>query len=98
MSSKSVCLRCDDNAEAVVFIKYKGKDNGTSYEIMVEDSYCGGDFMGIKGRFKRAWRAFFAKPICFTGIYCDDKDRVQNFLEECLSLILVGGSDEHENN
>ena len=89
MSTKNVYLRCDDNAEAVVFSKYKWEDNSVSYEINIEDSYCGGDFMGIKGRFKRAWKAFFAKPICFTGIYCEDKDRMKNFLEECLKLINV---------
>lgn len=98
MKDRNVYMRCDDSAEAIIFHKYEYENNKTSYEIAVEDAYCGGDFMGIEGRFKRAWRAFFAKPICYTGIYSDDKDRMQNFLEECLSLILVEGSDEHENN
>ena len=94
MNTKNVYLRCDDNAEAVVFSKYKWEDDDVSYEINVEDSYCGGDFMGIKGRFQRAWRAFFAKPIYYAGIYSDDKNRVKNFLEECLSLIEEGNKHE----
>lgn len=79
---KSATLRCDDNAEAVVFTRYD-YDNDVDYEITIEDSYCGGDFMGIKGRFKRAWRAFWAKPICYTGIYVEDPEKMLAFLEEC---------------
>ena len=83
----NIFMRCDDNAETVVFSKFKWNDGTQSYEISVEDSYCGGDYMGIKGRLKRAWRAFWKKPICYTGVYTDDKERMKKFLEDCLSLM-----------
>lgn len=92
MNRKEVSLRCQDYAETVVFSKYNHKDNSDDYEITIEDSYCGGDYMGITGRFKRAWRAFFAKPIYYTGIYCTDKERMKKFLKDCLELI-EGNSD-----
>lgn len=85
---KNIYLRCEDNAEMVVFSRYDWEcDNETNYEFTIEDSYCGGDYMGIKGRFKRAWKAFWAKPIYYTGIYCEDKERVEKFLKDCLNLI-----------
>lgn len=67
---KTVTIRCDDNAEAVVFSKYIMK-NSTDFEISFEDSYCGEDFKGVIGRFKRAWMAFWNKPVYYTGIYCE---------------------------
>jgi hypothetical protein len=85
---KTVTIRCDDNAEAVVFSKYTMK-NSTDFEISFEDSYCGGDFKGVIGRFKRAWMAFWNKPVIYNGIYCggEGRDRVRNFLKECLELV-----------
>lgn len=87
MNVKNIYLRCEDNAETVVFSKYNWNDNMVDYELNCEDSYCGGDYMGIKGRFKRAWKAFWAKPIYYSGIYCHDKDRMKKFLKDCLDLI-----------
>lgn len=84
---KVVCLRCDDNAETAVFIRYDWNSKETDYEFTIEDSYCGGDYMGIKGRFKRAWRAFWAKPIHYTGVYCEDGERMKKFLKDCLALM-----------
>lgn len=84
---KTVTIRCDDNAEAVVFSKYIMK-NSTDFEISFEDSYCGGDFKGISGRFRRAWKAFLNKPVCYTSIYCESgRNRIRNFLKECLELV-----------
>ena len=88
MDIKSVTLRCEDGAEAVVFSKYTYKhDNTISYDISVEDSYIGGDYKGFFGRIKRAWRAFCDKPVVYTGIYCEDKDKMRKFLTDCLALI-----------
>ena len=89
MSVKSIFLRCDCNAETVVFSRYDYKDEhgDTDYEFSIEDAYCGGDLMGITNRFKRAWKAFFADPICYSSIYCEDKDKMKKFLEDCLSLM-----------
>ena len=89
---QDVSLRCEDHAETVVFSKHTWnyEDNNcydVDYEFTIEDSYCGGDYMGLKGRFKRAWNAFFAKPIYYTGIYCENKERVKKFLKDCLDLI-----------
>ena len=87
MNVKNVTIRCDDNAEALVFSKYKYHDNEFGYEISVEDSYCRGTCVGIIGRFQRAWHAFWAKPICYSGVYIGDKERVRNFLNDCLELL-----------
>lgn len=85
---KSVSFRCDDKAENVVFTRYKWHDDGeVDYEITIEDAYCGGDHMGIKGRFKRAWMAFFDKPICYTGVFTEDGERIKKFLKDCLELM-----------
>ena len=74
-----------------VFTKFDWGFNETkrdiNYEITIEDSYCGGDYMGSKGRFKRAWKAFWAKPLCYTGVYCEDKEKMKKFLTDCLELI-----------
>lgn len=85
--SKDIYLRCDDHAECVVFSRHDWEHNDISYEITIEDSYCGCDYMGIKGRFKRAWKAFWAKPVYYSGIYCQDSKRMRKFLEDCLSLM-----------
>lgn len=85
---KDVYLRCADYAETAVFSKYISEHNGeVDYEFTIEDSYCGYDLMGIKNRFKRAWKAFCAKPIAYTGVYCEDTERMRKFLNDCLALM-----------
>lgn len=85
--SKDIYLRCDDHAETVVFSMFNFEDDDIDYQFSIEDSYCGGDYMGIKGRFKRAWHAFWAKPIYYNSIYCQDGKRMRKFLEDCLNLM-----------
>lgn len=80
-------IRCVDGAEAVVFTRRKYDNYPDDYEINIEDNYCGGDFMGIKGRFRRAWHAFWAKPIYYTGIYVENKELVRTFFNDCLALV-----------
>lgn len=88
MKQEQITLRCEDGAEAVVFTKYVYKyDNSVAYDISVEDSYTGGDYKGFFGRIKRAWRAFWDKPVVYTGIFCEDKNKIREFLAECLHLI-----------
>ena len=88
VNEKSVFLKCDCHAETAVFTRFDWNSiDKTDYEISIEDSYCGGDYMGIKGRFKRAWKAFFAKPIVYNAISIQDPDRIKKFLQECLELI-----------
>lgn len=90
MKQEHITLRCEDGAEAVVFTKYVYNPivgNNIDYEITIEDSYTGGDYRGFFGRIKRAWRAFWDKPVVYTGIYCEDKDKMRKFLCDCLDLI-----------
>ena len=90
-NSNQVTIRCDDNIEAVVFYRTDWTDaNGTIsyYEINFEDNYCyDGNGIGLSRRLKRAWRAFWAKPVCYNGICCSDVERIKNFLTECLQII-----------
>ena len=87
MNIEHITIRCDDNAEAVVFSKCSYEYGNKSYEITVEDSYIGVRYQGLLGRFRRAWAAFIARPVVYSGIYCEDKDRVRNFLTDCLALV-----------
>lgn len=82
-----VTLLCDDYTEELVFNRFEYDDFDVDYEINIEDSYCGGDFKGIKGRFKRAWHAFWAKPIYYTGIYTDSEEKVRKWFTDCLNLL-----------
>lgn len=98
MVEKTVTLRCDDGAEAAVFTKYhfrtmycnsnkSGIKDDFNYEICIEDDYVGGEYKGFFGRIKRAWRAFWSKPVVYTGIYTEDKEKMRKFLVDCLELI-----------
>lgn len=86
-NSKEINMRCDCHAEMVTFIRHNWKDDDVDYELTIEDAYCGGDYMGITGRFKRAWKAFWAKPVYYSAVYCEDGNRMKKFLEDCLSLM-----------
>lgn len=86
-NSKDVYLRCVDHCEMAVFSRIDWRDGDIDYELTIEDVYCGGDYMGIKGRFKRAWKAFWTKPVYYSGVYCEDEGRMRKFLEDCLSLM-----------
>lgn len=83
-NTKDIYLRCDCHAETAVFSKFEWQPGDIDYEISIEDAYCSGDYMGIKGRFKRAWKAFWAKPIYYNSVYCEDPERMRKFLQECL--------------
>ena len=95
MKQEHITLRCEDGAEAVVFTKYTYKyDNTVSYDISVEDDYIGGDYKGFFGRIKRAWRAFWDKPVVYTGIFCEDKEKMRKFLINCLDLMDENDTEE----
>ena len=88
MKIKNVTLRCDDGAEAVVFSRYiYGDGYEDSFEINVEDSFCGYTTKGLIARFKRAWAAFIAKPVIYTGVFSDDKNKMRKFLTDCLAVL-----------
>ena len=80
---KTVELRCDDLAENLVFNKYSYEDCDIDYEINIEDSYCASRC----NRFVRAWKAFLAKHIYYSGIYTNDKEKVRKWLLDCLKLL-----------
>ena len=91
MEVKTVELRCDDHAENLVFIRYEYESTQTpdsiirdiDFEINLEDSYC----VSRCNRFVRAWKAFWGKPIYYSGICTKDKEKVRKWLNECLALL-----------
>ena len=87
MQFKNITLRCDCNAEAVVFTKYEYADGDKSYGISFEDDYKKSEFSGLFGRFKRAWYAFKSKPVVHMDVFTDDKNKMRKFLSNCLNLI-----------
>ena len=79
MKEELVELKCDDNEEVLVFSCFRDESG--------IDSYCGGDYKGILGRFKRALKAFLGKPVVYTGVYKENgKNEVKEFLEKCLKI------------
>lgn len=91
---QNVFLRCDDHAEIAVFTRYDWEPDDISYTLSIQDAYCGGDYMGIRGRFKRAWNAFWAKPIHYSEVLCEDGERMKSFLKACLAMINQAGVDD----
>lgn len=83
----SVCLKCDDHEEMLEFSRIEWSRDDVDYEVSIKDSYCGGDYRGIIDHFRRAWRAFWGKPIYYTSIYVDDPARVKEFLERCVAMM-----------
>ena len=84
-SDKHLFIKCDDRAETLVFTKYRF--DKSAYEISIEDDYCGHRGMGIANRFKRAWCAFWAKPIVHNSVFIQDEKRIRKFLEDCIGLV-----------
>ena len=88
---KTVTLRCNDGGEACVLKKITfeitNDFNPVWFEFAVEDDYVGGDYKGFFGRLKRAWKGFIGKPVVYTSIYCENKEHIQKFLEDCLALV-----------
>lgn len=91
---QNVFLRCDDHAETAVFARYDWEPDDINYALSIQDAYCGGDYMGINGRFKRAWKAFWAKPVCYSEVFCEDGERMKSFLKACLAMIDQDGVDD----
>lgn len=90
VNRKDIYFRCEYDSDTIVFSRYDWEHKNsieTDYEMAFQDAYCGGYYSGVKGRFKRAWNAFFAKPITYTSVYCEDADRMRKFLEDCLALM-----------
>lgn len=85
--TKDTYIRCDDGAETVQFTRVNFSEGGTIYELTIMDGFTGYDNVGIKGRFRRAWKAFWSKPIYYTGIVTSDKNKIKSFLQDCIDII-----------
>lgn len=94
MTFDNVTLRCDCNAEAVVFTKYNYDDGDKSYGISFEDDYTKSQFNGLFGRFRRAWYAFKSKPVVHMDVFTDDKDKMIKFLRQSLDLIIKDDAEK----
>lgn len=86
-TTKTVSVRCRDGAEMATLIRHQWRHGSVDYELNFEDAYCGGDYTGIWGRIKRAWRALCDKPICYTGLYFEGSPRIRRFLVDCLAMV-----------
>lgn len=85
---KNACFKCkhaDFRCTAYKNCEYSGERN-----YIESKTYCGGNYSGIIGRFKRAWKAFFGKPVCYSGVYIENSDRVKDFLQKCMVLVNNG--------
>ena len=84
----SASIRCDDYAEMLVFDRCIWKDSDEFIQFSIADSFISGnEYRGLFGRLRRAWRAFWSKPIYYADIIVHDKNRAKVFLNECLSII-----------
>lgn len=67
---KNACFKCkhadsDFRCTACKNCEYSGERN-----YIESKTYCGGNYSGIIGRFKRAWKAFFGKTgMLFWRVY-----------------------------
>lgn len=84
---KHIELRCDDHEENLVLTRYDWDDGDVDFEITIEDAYCGGACAGLAGRFKRAWHAFWAKPISYAGVWVTAPERLLKFLQDSIALV-----------
>lgn len=83
----SAILQCDDYRETLVFIRDRSELCESGYEFLIQDGYAHNYYESFWGRLKLAWRTFKGKPTNYTGIYTEDKEKVKNFLEQCLNMI-----------
>lgn len=87
MKTKIVSIRCEDNLEVCAFTRYEYKNARPDFDISIADSFIGYEYQGFFGRFRRAWRAFWDKPVVYTSVCCEDKEKMKKFLTDCLALV-----------
>ena len=93
-------IQCDDHAELLSFERTIWAKDDELLEFSIMDSYIGNrQYQGLLGRFRRAWNAFIAKPICYAGVVVMEKDRARSFLNKCLDILNSdAGGIQHEAN
>lgn len=93
-------ILCDDHAELLSFERTIWTKDDELLEFSIKDSYIGSrQYQGLLGRFRRAWHAFIAKPIYYTGVVVMEKDRARTFLNECIAILDSDtGGLQHEAN
>lgn len=97
--SMSTAIRCDDHIEMLVFERSILGKNDELLEFSVMDSYIGNrEFQGLFGRLRRAWHAFFAKPIYYAGVVVEEKEQARIFLQKCLDILDADEEAENEQN
>jgi len=93
-------ILCDDHAEMLAFERTIWAKDDEFLEFSIMDSYIGNrQYQGLIGRFRRAWHAFFAKPIYYAGVVVMEKERARTFLKECIAILDSDtGGLQHEAN
>lgn len=87
-TSFTASIACHDHAELLRFERIIWGENDECMEFSIMDSYVGrNQYLGVLGRFRRAWHVFLAKPICYAGIIVMEKERARTFLNECLAVL-----------
>jgi hypothetical protein len=87
MTTKTVIIRCEDNAEACVFTRYEFNNQLDGFDFSIEDSYVGSRYSGFIGRLRRTWSAFWGKPVIYASVIVEDRERMKKFLTDCLALV-----------
>lgn len=81
-------IRCEDRAEKLILERTIWDDGDEMYEFSIVDDYIGGrGYHGLFGRLARAWHAFWDKPIYYAGVVVNKKERVREFLNECMEVL-----------
>ena len=86
--SKEVIISCEDHAEKLLFERTIWSDGDEMYSFAIVDSYIGhSGYVGVLGRLRRAWHAFWDKPIYYAEITVNKKERAREFLNECMEVL-----------
>lgn len=93
-------IECTDRAEMLVFDRTVWAKDDELLTFSIMDRYLGKrEYHGLRGRFWRAWRAFWEKPICYAEIVAGTKERTKEFLYQCLTILDhdIGGEADENN-
>ena len=83
---RTVEIRCVDHAENLIMMRIDDEGYPSYFAFSIEDAYLDCDHTGFFSRWKRAWHAFWDKPICYAEVIVQDEERLRKFLLDCLAL------------